>query len=148
MKTKTNQLKNIIAAFVMVLGISVFSSCATKTAFLSSEVVPAAEGTVSIRMDANKNYLIKVDVANLANSRNLTPPKSAYVIWMETDDSRSHNIGQIISSTGSMSNKLKASFETVSANKPSKIFITAEDDADIQYTYSDVVMTTDYIRLR
>jgi hypothetical protein len=41
-----------------------------------------------------------------------------------------------------MSNKLKASFETVSPVKPTKIFITAEDDPGVQYPGTQVVLTT------
>jgi hypothetical protein len=37
---------------------------------------------------------------------------------------------------------LKASFETVSSTKPTKIFLTAEDDASIQYPGSQVVIST------
>jgi hypothetical protein len=148
MKSIANQSKNIIISLSVVLMIFVFSSCATKVAFLTSAVVPAAEGTVSIKVDGNKNYTIKVQVVNLANSQNLTPPRNVYVLWMLTDNYVSKNIGQIVSSSGSMSSKLKASFETVSANKPNKIFITAEDVADILYPSNVVVLTTDFISLK
>jgi hypothetical protein len=62
---------------------------------------------------------------------------------METDNHETKNIGQIKSSSGLFSSKLKASFETVSSSKPSKIFITAEDDADRQYPGMQVVLSTD-----
>ncbi len=42
-----------------------------------------------------------------------------------------------------MSNQLKASFETVSSFRPVKIFITAEDDANIQYPGNQMVLETD-----
>jgi hypothetical protein len=48
------------------------------------------------------------------------------------------NIGRVNSS-----NKLKVSFETVSSFKPIKIFITAEDDEDVQYPGQQVVLSTD-----
>ena len=45
----------IAAAIILVA----FSSCATRKAtFLSSAVVPAAEGTVKVKKDNNKNYTI------------------------------------------------------------------------------------------
>jgi hypothetical protein len=61
---------------------------------------------------------------------------------METDQQPAKNIGQINSSSGMLSSRLKASFETVSSTKPSKIFITAEDDVSAQYP-GQVILTTD-----
>lgn len=145
MKTNTNHLRNFFITFALVLMIAVLSSCATKVVFLSSAVVPAAEGNITIKEDSNKNYKIKVQIANLADSQKLTPPKNVYVVWMLTEFNNTKNIGQIVSSSGSMSNNLKASFETVSSFRPIKIFITAEDDADIQYPNAEVVLITDYI---
>jgi hypothetical protein len=145
MKTKAKQSRNIIVALVIVAMISVFSSCATKTVFLSSAIVPAAQGKITIKEDGNKNYKIKVQIVNLADSKRLTPPKNVYVVWILTDYNSSKNIGQIISSSGTMSTNMKATFETVSSFRPSKIFITAEDNADTQYPNSEVVLITDNI---
>lgn len=145
---KTNYTRNIILSVATVLMVFAFSSCATKAIFLSSAVVPAAEGTITIKEDGNKNYVIKVQTANLADSQKLTPPKNAYVVWLVTENNITKNIGQIVSSTGTLSSKLKASFETVSSFKPTKIFITAENEANIQYPYSEVVLTTDFIQFK
>lgn len=148
MKTIKNQTRNIMLTLATGLMILVFSSCATKASFLSSAIVPAAEGTVTIKEDGNKNYFIKIQTKNLADSQKLTPPKNVYVVWLVTDNNSTKNIGQIISTSGSMSTKLKSSFETVSSFRPKKIFITAENEANISYPYSDVVLTTDFISLK
>jgi len=145
MKTNTNQTRNIILTVATVLMMFAFSSCATKAIFLSSAVVPAAEGTITIKEDGNKNYAIKIQLTNLADSQKLTPPKNVYVVWLVTDNNNTKNIGQIISSSGALSGKLKASFETVSSFRPTKIFITAENEANVQYPLSEVVLTTDFI---
>jgi hypothetical protein len=42
-----------------------------------------------------------------------------------------------------ISKSLKASFQTVSSTKPNKIFITAEDDAAIQYPSAQIILSTD-----
>jgi hypothetical protein len=119
-----------------------FSSCARKISFLTSSVVPAAEGTVKVNKDKNKNYHIQISLSNLAEPNRLQPSKNTYVVWMETDDNAVKNIGQINTSTGFLSKKLKASFETVTPVKPTKIFLTAEDDANVQYPGMQVVLTT------
>ena len=118
------------------------TSCAHKISFQNSSVVPAARGDVKVKKDNNHNYVISISLANLAEVNRLQPPKNTYVVWMVTDDQLTKNIGQIKSSTGRFSSSLKASFKTVSSFKPSKIFITAEDDGDIQYPASQVVLST------
>lgn len=119
-----------------------FSSCSNKISFQTSSVVPAAKGTVKVKKDGNNNYQIKISLANLAESKRLQPPKNTYVVWMETASNGTKNIGQINSSTGFLSSKLKASFETVTAFKPVKIFITAEDDGSILYPGMTMVLST------
>lgn len=136
-------LKNLF--FVVIAAMMIFSttSCARKISFTSSSVVPAARGDVKIKKDDNKNYSIQIHVTNLAEVERLQPARHAYVVWMDTDQQTTKNIGQIKSSSGMLSSKLKASFETVSSFKPVRIFITAEDDADISYPGSQLVLTTE-----
>ncbi len=133
-----------VALFIgfAVTGFILLSSCAKKANFLNSTVVPAAKGTVKIKKDKNKNYVIKVQIVNLAEPSRLQPPKANYVVWMVSDNLNPKNIGQIKSSSNFMSSKLTAYFETVSSVKPTKIFITAEDDANIQYSLSQIILTT------
>ncbi|MGE5520775.1 MAG: hypothetical protein ACM3VS_12665 [Candidatus Dadabacteria bacterium] len=129
-----------------ILGFSILlfmiSSCATKVPFMVSSVVPAAEGKVTLKKDNNKNYSINVDVINLADPSRLQPSKSTYVVWMESNRNDIKNIGQINSSSKFLSNKLKGSFSTVSVTKPTKVFITAENDGKIEYPGDMVVLTT------
>ena len=61
---------------------------------------------------------------------------------MVSEQEMAKNIGQINSKMG-MAKNLKASFETVSALKPNKIFITAEDDASVASPTGQTVILTD-----
>ncbi len=141
--TRFNSLtKNMFPGILIMLTIILFGSCARKIAFQTSPVVPAARGYTQVKKDKNNNYVIKIQVSNLSEVKRLEPPKDTYVIWMETDGNMAKNIGQLNSSTNFMSNKLKASFETVSPTKPTKIFITAENDASTQYPGNQVVLST------
>lgn len=134
--------KNTLLGIFTVLFLLSLTSCAKKVIFQTSTIVPAARGQVNVKKDNNNNYLIKIKIDNLAEVKRLDPPKNVYVIWMETDESLVKNIGQIKSDTKFMSSKLKATFETVTAFKPSKIFITAEDNADTTYPGSQFVLET------
>jgi hypothetical protein len=120
----------------MIMMMATFGACSKKVIFLPSSVVPAAEGHVKVKKDSNENYAISLYLSNLAEVDKMQPPKKTYVVWMETENGITRNIGQIISSK-----KLNASFETVSSFKPLRIFITAEDDENVNY-HGDVVLTT------
>ena len=146
--TRLNNLKkNILRGiFAMILIFSLFS-CATSVSFLNSALVPAARGSVKIKTDNNKNYVIQITLSDLAEASRLQPAKLTYIVWMITDRDLTKNIGQLNSSKGFMSKQLKGSFKTVSSDKPVKIFITAEDDAAVQYPGTQVVLSTDKIML-
>jgi hypothetical protein len=135
--------KNIwLFAFVIVM-ILIFSSCSKKVNFLNSSVVPAARGTVLVDKDNNENYTIKIDITNLAEVERLNPPRKTYVVWLQTSERNYKNLGQIESSSSRMSLKLNASFKTVSSFQPSKIMITAEDEGEVTYPSSLVVLSTE-----
>lgn len=133
--------KTAPAAFVAVL-IFLSVSCSRKIGFVNSGTVPAARGFVKIKKDKNHNYGIQVELDNLAEVERLQPARNAYVVWMETNEEAVKNIGQIKSSTGMLTSKLNASFHTVSALKPTKIFITAEEDAGAKYPANPVLLST------
>ncbi len=125
--------------FSMVLSLG---SCARKISFENSPVVPAATGRVKIKKDKNNNYSIGVSVKNLAEAKRLDPPRDTYVVWIETDCDGTKNIGQMNSSSGFLSSKLKASLNAVSPFKPTRVFITAEDNAAVQYPGLNMIMRT------
>ena len=144
MKNSTvNRITKILCStlFALLLTTS-FTSCSKKVAFQTSTIVPAARGDVKITKDENKNYLIAIKLENLAEVSRLDSSNKAYVVWMETEESMVKNIGQIKSDSNFLSSKLKATFETVSPVKPTKIFITAERDAQVQYTNTEIILTT------
>ena len=116
---------------------------AKKVGFLSSSIVPAARGYVKVKRDINENFLIQVKISNLAEVNRLQPSKQVYLVWMITDHEITDNIGQINSSTTFLSTKLKASFKKVSASKPIKIFITAEEKAITQTPNEKIILSTD-----
>ncbi|MBL7728051.1 MAG: hypothetical protein JNM68_10210 [Dinghuibacter sp.] len=129
--------------FVFAIGILVLSSCSRKTNFQGSSVVPAAHGYVKIKKDNNKNYAISVRLFDLADADRLTPPAKLYIIWMDTEGQLSKNIGQIRSSGNLLSGRKKSAFHTVSSVKPTRIFITAENDQDVQSPGAREVLVTE-----
>ncbi len=143
-ETKNRKPAAILLGLFAILMILLTSSCTRKTAFEVSTVVPAARGDVKVTKDKNKNYVIQIEVHNLAEVERLQPSRKAYVVWLVTDAGEARNIGQIKSSSSTLSSKLRAKFESVSATKPTKIYLTAEDDATVLYSNNQAVLTTSY----
>jgi hypothetical protein len=135
-----------ISSLLIFAGISLlmvaFSSCATKVPFQYSSEAPAARGNVKVKKDGNNNYRIGVELTNLSEQSRLVAPKTAYVVWMEGSGYGATNIGRISSGSNMMSKTLKASFETVASQKPTRVFITAEEDGNATYPSSTIILTT------
>jgi hypothetical protein len=138
--TTSSKLFNVFSLMLVV--ILVASSCTNKISFLTSTVVPAARGTVKIKNDSNKNHTINIALLNLAEPERLNPAKKMYMVWMETDQGATRNIGQIMTDNGTFSKTLKADFKTVTSFTPVKIFITAENDANVQSPSWEIILTT------
>lgn len=139
LNTPTNKI--LLGVFALLILFSVNLS-AKKVKFLNSSVVPAARGYVKITRDKNLNYLINISISNLAEVLRLEPSKLTYVVWMVTNEETTMNMGKINSTTGFLSKKLKATFETVTPLKPVQILITAEDDPSRQYPGEQVILST------
>jgi hypothetical protein len=138
-------LKNVrifFTAGILFLLVISFSSCSKKIVFPTSSIVPAATGRVKIKKDNNNNYSINVNIENLPDSRRLNPPRNHYVVWIETKNNTIKNLGRIVSSSGFLSSKMKASLNAVSPIKPRRVFITAENDEYIRYPGNMVVLDT------
>ena len=140
-----NRFTQFNTTLLKVLGLAMIISlgaCSQKITFLNSSVVPAARGYVEIKTDKNKNNVIDIHVTDLAEVQRLQPARQTYVVWMVTDQNETKNMGQLKSASSMLSKQLKASFESVTAFKPTRIFITAEDDANTQYAGDQIVLST------
>jgi hypothetical protein len=145
---KTNLVKTIRIArsnrtlFFLTFSFAVFvlTSCSHKVVFQSSSVVPAATGTVKMKHDKNENYTLKIRVNGLVDPERLIPSKKFYIVWMESEYNGVKNLGQLRSSSGLFSKKLKAELDAVTPFRPRSVFITSEYETAIQYPGPDIVL--------
>lgn len=135
--------KGIFFSILVASVLFLFPACSQKVTFLTSSVVPAAQGSVKVKQDNNKNYVIEVKIEDLAEVERLQLSKETYVVWMETDRGNVENLGQLNSSGSFFSKQKTASLETVSSFKPMKIFVTAENGIDVRYPGDQIILTTD-----
>ena len=138
----TNNTGGFIPSLFIFLVVFLLLSCAKKMHFTTSTVVPAAQGSVKVKKDNNNNYAIDIDVRNLADPKRLQSPKNVYVVWAETAQNGVQNLGQLNTSSGLLSSALKASLKTVTASKPTRVFITGEEQSNVQYPNAYVVLST------
>lgn len=135
--------RNIFFVAILLPFLFILSSCgSSKMAFQTSSVVPSAEGSVKVKKDKNKNYNIDLSVIRLANAERLDPPKKMYIVWMNTSQNGVKKIGQLKTSSTMLSSSLKSSLKTTVPFEPKSFFITAEDDANIEVPYGQVVLST------
>lgn len=134
--------KKFSTGILLVTMLFIIASCATNASFLNSSVVPAATGKVKVKKDSNKNYMIKVEIDDLAAVERLQTSKQTYVVWMETEKGNTENLGQLKSSKGFMSKQRTASLEATSPFKPVRIFVTAENESNERYPDQETILTT------
>src|SRR4051812_3671120 len=102
------------------------TSCSNSLNFVPSSIVPGATGKVNVKTDKNRNYAIDVNVHNLGDPGLLTDPKANYVVWMETQNNGTQNLGRLTTSHGLFSKTMRGSLQTVTPYTPIRFLITAE----------------------
>ena len=135
-------IKKMVNSLLLLLFVLLIASCSRKVSFTTSTVVPAAEGKVKVKKDKNDNYAVDVDVKHLAEPSRLPQPKALYVVWIETERNGVQNLGQLNTSSGLLSSTMKASMEAVTPYKPTRLFITGETVANVQYPGGYIVLDT------
>ncbi len=131
-------MKSLRTLTVTLMAIISLQACTPKMTFSNSTIAPAVSGNVRVKKDKNANYIVNVDVANLAPSKNLDPPKNTYLVWMESDDRSVRKLGQLNPSGKALQAKLTAT----AVSKPDVVFVSAEDNADVEYPAGPTVITT------
>jgi len=107
-----------------------------KVVMTSSPSVPGAMGTVYLSHDRNKNSAIDIKVEHLAHPSALTPPQSAYVVWIQETGRDAENQGEL-----HIGKDLNGEFKTVSPHKQFSLFVTAEQGPQVHSPTGDTVLT-------
>jgi hypothetical protein len=124
-------MRRAVSVILTVVAILLFVSLAQAKEFklLNDESVPGAKGKVNVDKDKNGNYRLKVEVEHLAKPTGLTPPKQAYVVWVQTRSTEPSAIGQL-----RVNDNLKGTLEATAPGTADQfdVFITAEDSPNTQ----------------
>lgn len=128
-----------IKSLAIICAVAFMTSCATATKFPVSNDVPAADITAKKTQDKNNNYVIEVIARNLAEARRLNPPKNNYSVWIVAEDGTTKNLGQL-----AHKNAQKAVLKTTTPFNVKEIFITAEDQGDLNYPLGKEICRTTF----
>jgi hypothetical protein len=134
-----NMLFGVIAMLIVTLSLS---SCSKTLRFNISPVLPSAVGTVKLSTDDNKNRTMTLNIKNLVDPQRLTPPKKIYVVWMQTKNDGTRNLGSLVGSEGYFSSTRTATFSSVITGEPLRFFVTAEESAQVSGPGPVTVLTT------
>lgn len=137
------KINKIFGGTLLIAVVFILSSCAQTVNFQHSSMVPGAQGEVKVKQDDNRNYNIKVKIKDLADIKQLDSSKKTYVVWMETRQGTTENIGQLSSSRGLFTGQRTASLETVSAFEPFRVFVTAEHGLNVRQPGNQIVLSTE-----
>ncbi|GFO70223.1 hypothetical protein GMLC_38020 [Geomonas limicola] len=114
------------------------AGCATKTITLPpSQEMPAAEGEAKLTRDANGNNVVQLKVKHFAPPQRLTPPKSVYVVWLETPNHDLYNLGQL-----KVNKDLEGTLMAVTPYEVFQLVISAEDSPNVSEPGDQVVLRT------
>ena len=105
---------------------------------MAGELNPAARCTIHLHMGDNGNTELDMKAESLAAPSALTPPKNAYVVWIQPPDGPPQNHGQI-----TIGKDQKAELKTATPYKRFKVFITAEDQAQLQAPEGPTILSAD-----
>ncbi len=79
---KTTRVKYCVAAAMALLTL-LSVGCARRVDLKAEPSQPAATATAELTHDKNGNTLLDLRVKHLARPRRLTPPRSAYLVWVQ-----------------------------------------------------------------
>ena len=120
-------------------GLTVLTSIgsAKKFPLTAAASIPAARGQVDVGHDKNGNTKVEVKVEHSATPENLTPPRTAYVVWFKERDAEPLNQGVL-----KPGKDLKATFRSVTPLKTFDVVITAESDPNTKTPAGSEIMRT------
>ena len=107
-----------------------------KIVMSGGQVVPAAQGTVSIHSGHNGNTEVDTKVKYLANPSSLTPPENVYVVWFQPQGQAAVNEGALKVDKG-----LNGELKTVTPYKRFEVIVTAEKSPQVKSPTGPQVLT-------
>lgn len=114
-------MKRLFFGVVLAFALSAFTWAEDTHMKNVSTLQPAATAELKHEKDDNGNTKLQIHVYHLAKADALTPPRDAYVIWIEPPGESPQNMGVV-----KVNDNLESEFSTRTPFKRFKVYITAE----------------------
>jgi hypothetical protein len=109
-----------------------------KVPMVAGTQTPAARGTVTVHISSNNNSRLDLKVQALAKPSSLTPAANAYVVWVQPPGEPAQNEGEL-----KVDKNLNGELHTETSYKRFKVFVTAEQNAQVHAPSGPEVLTAD-----
>jgi hypothetical protein len=131
---------DLVAVIPLAIALGAALACATPIRFLPSNASPAAIGQVHASLDDNGNSRVELALEHLALPGTLTPPRSTYVVWAESQFGRQVLLGRL-----AVNKDRSAEWEGTVPFDKFRLIVTAEDIAWPERPREPYVVQTDYV---
>ena len=102
---------------------------------VNTGAAPAAEGKVITDNDRNGNTGVEVQVKHMATPQSLTPPRQAYLVWVQPRGKDPELLGAL-----RVNENLEGSLRAATPYKDFEILITAEDSVKPESPSAAVIL--------
>ncbi len=133
-----NPRKTHLAALVLCVMVALAAGCATPTTFQMTPdpSTPAAEGTVAIKEEGNKNLKLKVEVAHLPPPENLAGNLNTFVVWLQPAGTQKLvNLGAL-----TIGSDRKGKLSTTTPYRDFTLYVTAEPSGQVSQPSEHLVL--------
>lgn len=128
-----------IKILIFIGAVALLASCSTTAKFPVSTVVSTAEIKATKKKDKHNNNVIEVTANHLSSASRLAPPKNHYTVWIISENGSIINVGQL-----KKRNARKASLQITTPHNATAVFITAEDQSNLNYPTGVEISTASF----
>lgn len=115
-----------------------FGGGGKKVQMMAGSATPGAQGTINVSSSGNNNVKMDIKVQDLVNPSGLTPAENVYVLWVQPEGQAAQNEGEV-----KVDKKENGQIHTETAYKRFKVFITAEQNAQVKTPTGPQVLSAD-----
>ncbi len=145
MGSRNSIIRHGVLSLILPAGVGLLSlltmACNKPQNMVSTEGVPAAQGTVKATEGDNGNTKLIVHVKHLAPPSRVAADAKVYVVWVQPREGAKQNIGAL-----KLNDNLEGKLETMTPHARFQLFVTPEVSSTVSEPTHDPVFSTEVER--